>query len=105
MTQCQDSGALFCDGSYVSANDVTQCISTLNTMLTTQISANVTATSSTTCDGGDCTTTGTVNAKTSCSVASSPGTGNDSGVGALWPFGAAFAAVLGGLRRRSRRSV
>jgi hypothetical protein len=99
-TQCQSSGAIFCDGNYVGASDVNQCVSALNTMLTTHI--NVTATSTTSCDGGECTTTDTVNAKTSCAVASSPGAGGESGA-ALWPIGAGLAAVLGRLRRRARR--
>jgi hypothetical protein len=102
-TQCESTGgAIFCDGSYVSTGNVGQCVSALNTMLTTQINATVSANSSTSCDGGECTTTATVNTKTSCSLASSPG---GSGSGAFWPIGAAFAAVMVGLRRRSRRSV
>jgi hypothetical protein len=103
MTQCQSSGAIFCDGNYVSTGNINQCVSALNSMLSTQI--NVMASATTTCDGGDCTTTGTVNAKSSCSIASSPGAGGNSGPGALWPIGVGLAAVIGGLRRRSRRAV
>jgi hypothetical protein len=97
-TQCQQStGAIFCDGSYVSADNVEQCISALNSMLSAQINA----TGSSSCDGGQCTASGTLTAKTSCSIGSAVGAVSG---GALWPIGAALAITVACRRRRAVRS-
>jgi hypothetical protein len=91
-TQCQQTtGAIFCNGNYVSAGDVNACVSALNQILTTHITANGTAS----CSGNECTAQGQV----SCAAAPVGSTGD----GVLWALGAAVAAVATGVRRRARR--
>jgi MYXO-CTERM domain-containing protein len=97
MTQCQSTGAIVCNGEYVSASDVQQCVTSLNAVLTTQINATVTATGSSSCDGGECSGQGTVNGKVSCAAA--PGSAG----GPCWAFGAALVGVIASVRRRARR--
>jgi MYXO-CTERM domain-containing protein len=77
---------------------VEQCVTALNAVLTTQISATVTATGTSSCDGGDCSGEGAVNGKVSCSAA--PG-GHTNGL--FWAFGAGVVGVIASARRRVRR--
>jgi MYXO-CTERM domain-containing protein len=92
-TQCNSSGAIFCNGAYVNASDVDTCVSALNEILTSKIS--ITATGS--CSGDECSGKGSV----SCATAA-PGT--DSSNGSLWAiFAAMGVALVGGARRERRR--
>jgi MYXO-CTERM domain-containing protein len=92
-TQCQESvGAIFCDGNYINASDVEQCIAALNGIITVKLEAS----GSSSCTGNDCTATGT--AKVSCSAAP---VGAPSG--SLWAFGAVIAGAFAAFRRRTRR--
>jgi MYXO-CTERM domain-containing protein len=94
-TQCQgETGAIFCNGEYVNASDLQQCIDALNAILSVQISA----TGSASCDGGECNAEGAVTTKTTC--AASP---MDRRSGALWAFGAVGLAAIVAKRRRARR--
>jgi MYXO-CTERM domain-containing protein len=94
MTQCNGAtGAIFCNGNYVNASDVDQCIAALNGVLSVQISA----TGSSSCGDDDCNAQGSVTTKTSCSA--SPG--GQAGGEALFAFGAVFAAIAVA-RRRAR---
>jgi hypothetical protein len=93
-TQCQQSiGAIFCNGSYISASDVEACIQELNTVLTVKIDAS----GSSSCTGNDC--TGKGSATVSCAAAP-VGTAN----GSFWAaVTAVLAAAMAGARRRHRR--
>jgi MYXO-CTERM domain-containing protein len=82
-----------CDGNYVSASDITQCVDQLNGVLTAKISAS--GTSSTSCTGSDCTTTTTT--KTNCSASPGPASGS------LMGFGLAGLMAVIAKRRRTRR--
>jgi len=90
-TQCDQSGAIFCNGAYVSAGDVNQCVAALNQILTTQITANGEAS----CSGDQCSGHGTV----TC-AASGAGLASN---GPVWALGAAIAVGIAGLRKRTRR--
>jgi MYXO-CTERM domain-containing protein len=94
-TQCNQSvGAIFCNGSYVGASDVAQCITELNTIL----SAKIDATASGSCTGNDCSGTATVKTTTSCAASPAKPTNAP-----LWAFGAVVVGVVARIRRRSRR--
>lgn len=95
VTQCQGStGAIVCNGSYVAADDVQQCIDALNGILSVQISA----TGSSSCSGDQCSGSATVTAKSLCST--SPG---DSSNASLWGLFAVVGVGLIGARRRMTR--
>jgi hypothetical protein len=92
-TQCNSSGAIFCDGAYVSASDVNACVSALNEFLSSKISV----TGSGVCSGNQCSGSGSV----SCAAAP----GGDSPNGAAWVLcGVMGAALVSGLRRRRGRA-
>jgi hypothetical protein len=99
-TKCQDTGAIFCNGSYVSAGDVQGCIDALNDILTTKISATITASGTNTCTGNNCSGTGTTTSKFSCASAPSSGPDGLLGLGAL---GLGFAGAAFRRVRRSKR--
>ena len=93
-TQCQQSvGAIFCNGSYVAASDVDQCVSALNAVLTVKIAA----TASGSCSGNECNGTATVKT-TNVSCAATPARPARS----LWAFGTAIVALIAATRRRAR---
>jgi hypothetical protein len=88
VTQCNQSvGAIFCDGSYINATDVEQCVSDLNGVLTVKINASGSA-------------KGTVNTTVNCSASPVPAESAD---GAFVAIGLAAAAAAIGARRRARR--
>jgi len=94
-TQCNESvGAIFCDGNYIGASDVAQCVTALNAVLT----AKIDATASGSCSGNDCSGTATVKT-TSC--AASPG--KPANV-PFWAFGAVVVGVVARIRRRRSRA-
>jgi MYXO-CTERM domain-containing protein len=94
-TQCMQMGAIFCDGSYVEASDVGQCVTALNVVLTTKITVAASATGTSSCTGSDCTASGT--AKASCAAAPGP-----TPAGSLALFGAFGAVAIVTTRRRRR---
>ena len=96
-TQCnQPEGGLFCDGNYVDVGgNLVQCVDALNAILTSKI--EITASGTTTCQGNQCSGSGT--AKASCAASPTPAPGGPlAAFGALLGVGIAAAA-----RRRSRR--
>jgi MYXO-CTERM domain-containing protein len=99
MTQCQGTGAIVCNGQYVETNNVQQCITALNGVLTTQITATGSATSTSSCDGGECSGQASVNGKVSCAAAPAGNAG-----GSFWALGAVVVGAIAGARRRARRA-
>jgi MYXO-CTERM domain-containing protein len=97
MTQCSEpSGALFCNGQYVSAGDVDACIAYIRDALNGEV--NVEARGEVTCDINGCESSGSTNG-TACSTGP---TGRAAGsIGAL----AALGLAAGALVRRRRRSM
>ncbi len=87
-------GAIFCNGSYINASDVEQCIQALNGVLTVKIEA----TASGSCSGNECSGEAQGKGVVSCSAAPAEPAG-----GILWAAGAAVAAAIAGVRRRTRR--
>jgi hypothetical protein len=79
----------------VGASNVESCVSALNAVLTVQITASATGSSS--CWGNECSAQGA--GKVTCAAA--PGGVGGSG-GALWALGAVFAIGIAGARRRVR---
>jgi MYXO-CTERM domain-containing protein len=88
-------GAIVCDGQYVEASDVGQCVTALNALLTTQISANVTAAGTSSCQGSACAGQEVAVSKVKCSA--SPG---GKAGGTLWGIGAAMMGLIALARRR-----
>ncbi len=99
--QCsKPTGGIFCNGQFVNATDVQQCISYLATKLNIKVDASASASGN--CTGGNC--TGAADGKLSAQgCAAAPielGDGNGT-LGALGLVGAAVA--VGVVRRRRRR--
>jgi hypothetical protein len=92
-------GALFCDGQFVDYGDNLQmCVDALRARLAVHVQASSSGSAS--CDGGQCTATGTAKVKSSCSVAA-PGASNRHWAA---PSAALFGLLgLGTWRRRRRR--
>ena len=89
-TQCNSSsGAIFCNGQYVDANDVNACVDALNGILSVHVTSH--------CSGDECTVqaSGSVNCDTAPSRS--------------WPIGwagvgMAFVGVTGAVARRRRQA-
>jgi len=94
-TQCNQSlGAIFCDGSYINASDISGCITALNEVLTVKIDA----TASGSCSGNDCSGTATVKTTTTSCTASPAKPTN----APFWAIGAVVVGVVARVRRRAR---
>ncbi len=93
-TQCQESlGAIFCNGSYINASNVEQCIQQLDQIL----SAKIAVSGSSSCTGDQCSGEAQGKASLSCSAATA-----GTAAGGLWAIGVAGAAVVAVRRRRER---
>jgi MYXO-CTERM domain-containing protein len=93
QAQCsQPKGALFCDGQYVNASNVDQCIADLKALLNIQVSGEASGN----CSGNTC--SGQASGSVSCGVA--PATPPLSGTVLALGLGAAAAGVV--RRRRGR---
>jgi hypothetical protein len=103
MTQCQSTGAIVCNGDYVNASNVQDCVTALNGVLTSHISASGVATGSSECDGGQCSAEGTVSGKISCAVGPQERAGSSLAVGAMGALGL-IATARRVTRRRARRA-
>ncbi|MBK8259545.1 MAG: hypothetical protein IPK82_43665 [Polyangiaceae bacterium] len=97
--QCQEpSGALFCNGQYVSASDVDACIAYLQENWNAQV--DVSARGEVTCDLSGC--EGTGDARIGCCSISNAGAAAGGG-GAAAALAMAFGAAFARRRRNAKK--
>jgi hypothetical protein len=101
--QCQrPTGGIFCNGQFVNATDVQQCIAYLSSKLAIDVDVSATAQGSAGCTGNDCGAEGNASLKAS-GCAAAPGSEN--GLAGIFGLGGIFAiAAILRARRRARQT-
>jgi hypothetical protein len=98
--QCtQPKGALFCDGQFVNASNLDDCVSSLVDLLHIQVSGSA----SSECDGGECSAEAQGQASASCSAAPNAGS-NESPIGGSTLFAGVGLLGIAVARRKKNRS-